>query len=95
MDVLIYNLASVSRRSKWVIEPRLLFPRDCSKFPYYSKAFDTRTELYNRLIFNTLDDAVSFARLNNWSASFHFPSKNSFEPKNYLQNFNPKLINAY
>jgi hypothetical protein len=93
MRVRIYKPAKSAAQSgrgktqEWLLEPELMTPRTVEPLMGWISASDTMSELRDRLRFETPEEAISFARRNNWEYVLEEPTERRINPRNYLDNF--------
>ncbi len=93
MHVRIHKPAKTAMQSgrgginKWLIEPFVVTPRTPEPLMGWSSASDTLSEIGGHLLFNTPEEAVSFARKRGWEYTIEMPKERNVRPRNYLDNF--------
>jgi hypothetical protein len=71
----------------WLVVPELATPRMPENLMGWVSANDTLSELQRRMIFQTQDEAVSFAKRQGWDFFVEEPAQRRIRPRNYLDNF--------
>ncbi len=93
MRVRIYQptkTAMQSGRAKtdgWLIEPELVTARTPEPLMGWSSAGDTFSELRDKLRFGCVEDAVAFAKRNEWDYFIEEPAERRIRPRSYMDNF--------
>jgi hypothetical protein len=93
MKVRIYKpskTATQSGRAKthqWLLEPELATPRTHEALMGWTSAGDTLSEMRNRLLFASAEEAIKFATQKGWDFIVEQPAERRLTPRNYLDNF--------
>ena len=93
MRVRIYRPSKSATQSgranttQWLIEPELATPRLPESLMGWVSAADTYSELRRKLQFDTVDEAVAFAKRHDWDYVVEKHESRRIQPRSYQDNF--------
>lgn len=81
--------SACSCAAQWRIDFLRETPRETDQLMGWTSARDPLSSLSNRLLFDTLEQAETFARARGWTFRIDPPNLRTTRPKSYVDNFNP------